>query len=211
MKTSFFYGGVLIVSFIFSFPNIASARGFSFGIANTGKKPVTAEQLKKINEVFSGKVSDVTLKRSLETAAKENAIVGQELLELSEKVELDIRGEMGQEDVESAVSFLVNVRTIQPAKPQSSNPKAANVARDIINHVSDMFAWPKENFDNAIIFLKAFNAAKKAGLRNKNGGWVSAAVSEGFRVMNKEMTGQRRYYELDYRRWKKEAREFCRI
>ena len=206
MKTSFFYSGLLTV-LIFSLLSItnAEARTLSFTTATAGRKPVTPEQLKKINEVLSGKVSDVTLKRSLEKAAKENAIVGQELLELSEKVELDTKGEMNRESVEEAVNFLVNVRTVQPAMPFTSNPKAANVARDIMNHVSEMFSWPKENFTNAMNFLKGFNAVKKAG------GTMPEAVSQGFRLMNEKITGRGRYYELDYRRWKKEAREFCRV
>ena len=206
MKTSFFYSGLLTV-LIFSLLSIANAgaRLPSFTTATAGRKPVTPEQLKKINEVLSGKVSDVTLKRSLEKAAKENAIVGQELLELSERVELDTKGEMNRESVEEAVNFLVNVRTVQPAKPLTSNPKEVNVARDIMNHVSEMFSWPKENFTNAMNFLKGFNAAKKAGET------MPEAVSQGFRLMNKNITGQGRYYELDYRRWKKEARKFCRV
>ncbi len=212
MKTSFFYSGFLTV-LMFSLLSITNveARMLSFTTGTSGRKPVTPEQLKKINEVLSGRVSDVTIKRSLEKAAKENNIVGQELFELSKKVELDTKGEMSQESVERAVNFLVNVRMIKPALPNTSNPKEGNVARDVMNHVSEMFSWPKENFTNAMNFLKGFNAAKKAGLVKKEGGWVAAAVSEGFRLMNEAITGQGRYYELDYRRWKKGARELCRI
>ena len=206
MKTSFFYSGFLTV-LMFSLLSITNveAKTLSFVTGTSGRKPVTPKQLKKINEVLSGRVSDVTIKRSLEKAAKENVIVGQELLELAERVELDTKGEMSQESVERAVSFLVNVRTVQRAIPNTSNPIAANVARDVMNHVSEMFSWPKENFTNAMNFLKGFNAAKKVG------GTVAEAVSEGFRLMNEKVTGQGRYYELDYRRWKKEARELCRI
>ena len=212
MKTSFFYSGFLTV-LMFSLLSITNveAKTLSFTTVTSGTKSVTPKQLRKINEILSGRVSDVTLKRSLEKAAKENDVVGQELFELAERVELDTKGEMSQESVERSVNFLVNVRKVQPAVPLTSNPKEANVARDVMNHISEMFSWPKENFTNAMNFLKGFNAAKKAGLEKKDGGWVAAAVAEGFRLMNERVTGQGRYETVKYREFKKDVRELCRI
>ena len=225
MKISILYSGFLTVSLIFSFLIIENAEA-RFGVGNA-KRLLEARELGKIKSVLSGRLSNESIRSSLEKASRENVVVGRQLLKISELVE---SGEIYQKvnlgnresldgAVNEAVSFLVNVREVRSVIPNSSSPPAHNVIRGassdkgIMHHVSEMFSWPKENYTNAMNFLKGFNAAKKVNLREKDGGWVSAALREGYRSMREKMTGgeKTRVSAEELRRWKKEARERCRI